>query len=268
VPIPISPRVVYTQNVLKDALCQMRFPPILAISAGDPAEFQDLVRVAYPLYRKDVSQEFPAEFGAVLSQMGVPHPPSELVRHIFSSADKTRSIFITRDFITIQRTSYTRWNDFGREISEAAAAFVRVYRPAFFERIGLRYRNEINRDAIPGMANAPWDRFVRAELAGPLTSDEIRDDVVTHSSRMSLRFERVPSAMIQLDYGVRKSPQTPAPVYYIEADFYVRKRTEIAHADGILDEFHTGAGNLFRWAISSDLHNALGPIPADQSPRG
>ena len=43
-----APRCRYRRSQLREAICQVRFPAILAIGAREPAEFQEAVRAAFP----------------------------------------------------------------------------------------------------------------------------------------------------------------------------------------------------------------------------
>ncbi|MCX6020148.1 MAG: TIGR04255 family protein, partial [Chloroflexi bacterium] len=47
---PDSERVIYGRNPLVEVICQIRFPTILRISEGNLSDFQDKIRIEYPLY--------------------------------------------------------------------------------------------------------------------------------------------------------------------------------------------------------------------------
>ena len=50
---PPSDRVVFEENTIEEVICQLRFPPILAIVSDVPAAFQERVREKYPLYKQE-----------------------------------------------------------------------------------------------------------------------------------------------------------------------------------------------------------------------
>ena len=65
-----------------------------------------------------------------------------------------------------------------------------------------------------------------------------------------------------LQYGLRpESPQLPADRYFIDADISIEQRTEPNASFKLLDHFNRIAGNIFRWAISDTLRNALESEP-------
>ena len=56
---PSIERVIYQNNTLGEVVCQLRFPTILRIEASSPADFQDAIREAYPLFITKKSPELP-----------------------------------------------------------------------------------------------------------------------------------------------------------------------------------------------------------------
>ena len=68
-----------------------------------------------------------------------------------------------------------------------------------------------------------------------------------------------------LNTGILKNPDKPDNnTYLIDFDFYVDVRTEIDDADNTLEELHRLSGRAFRWAISDELHERLGPLTVPQ----
>jgi uncharacterized protein (TIGR04255 family) len=60
------------------------------------------------------------------------------------------------------------------------------YSPAFFNRIGLRYRDVIRRSEL-SLANVPWNELLRPELAGEFHSPLARNTkLATHQLVLSL----------------------------------------------------------------------------------
>jgi uncharacterized protein (TIGR04255 family) len=177
--------------------------------------------------------------------------------HRFIAADSNTSISLTKDFIAIVQSRYTCWEDFRKEIIKAKTAFEHVYKPAFYARIGLRYRNEINKKAI-GLDDIGWSELIRTDLCGPLADQNIRNDIHRVWTQMISSLDEVAGAYYQLQYGIKQHSESDDPVFIIDADFFTQERLnneDIAHA---LDEFNRLDGDLFRWAITQRLHEALG----------
>ena len=145
---PESERVLYKNNPLAEVICQLRFPTILRIRERQLAEFQDKIREDYPIYTaQEPSVEAPQlqkELAAIIEQINIPIPPV-LVTHRFSTKDAHRFISLRDEFIALAETNYERWESFREEIVKAESALRGVYEPAFYSRVGLRYRDIISR---------------------------------------------------------------------------------------------------------------------------
>ncbi len=259
-PIPVSNRVVFTHNVLAGVLCQLRFPPILLIAAGEPVRYQEQVRARYPLYRKDEGLEIPPEIKDVVQRFGIGGALPESLRHAFSTANSARSIYLTRDFLAIEETAYKRWEEFRPEVIVATEALRDVYTPPFFTRIGLRYQDVIDKTKIPSLASVPWHELIKSPLAGFLGVSDLAPDVIATNSQSIFRLESVPNAKVQVQHGLRNL-KDGVQVFYFDSDFFLEAQTEIGNVIRTLDTFHEASGNLFRWAIEDRLSRALGPKP-------
>ena len=251
---PDSERVRYEKDTLVEVICQLRFPQILSIGTKPPDEFQDEVRDQYPSYRKDDSLVAPPELAALFSQLPVA-PPPEATTHYFEDADGRRSISLGANFVAVTAQVYPGWDDFREQIQFAVSALEKVYRPPFYERIGLRYRDSINRVQLD-LAETPWAELLDpamvtlmgADLAIEPGKDQIRADALLH-------LDDPAGSKVRLQHGL--GPDGP-DTYFIDSDFFIEERKELDAVLGILDKFRLEEGNLFRWAIQPALRDALG----------
>lgn len=251
---PPSERVIYDQNPLEEVICQFRFPPILAIGAEAPATFQDALRDDYPLYEAQGTNAPPPELLPLLSQVGVGAPT---VSHHFSTPDHSGMVTLATDFIALTERRYVRWEQFRSEVDRILLALAEVYRPAFYQRIGLRYRDAIDRERL-GLGHVPWGELLTAELAGFFGSPGALSNFVTASrSEAVLALPDPPDAQVLVQAGLGKVGERE--VFIIDADFFIEGRKEKSDGIAILDDFNRDAGNFFRWSISSLLRDALVP---------
>ncbi len=260
-PFPVSERVVYRQNPLVEVICQLRFPPILEISASEPAEFQKLVRGAYPLYSKDSPfSGLPKDVSELVTRFGLPDL-GQPITHKFLTEDSARFISLNRDFLAVTNTRYQRWENFRQQIQMAQQALETVYAPSFYNRVGLRYRNIIDRMALR-LDWEPWSSLVRPALAGVLGAEDVRDNVRSTLTEALINVSDVEGGAVKLQYGlIRLAPsEADRLMYVIDADFYTEKRSGPYDVSEALDRFNRHAGNLFRWAISPRLEEALQPL--------
>ena len=259
-PFPVTPRVVYEHNPLRQVICQLRFPTILEIASAEPSEFQKRLRPRYPLYAFEdpTALGLPKELSGLL--VGLPRPmASELSVHKFLTEDSKRTVSLNRDFLALTETDYRRWEGLRPEIEFAKHAFEGVYKPAFYSRIGLRYQNQIDRAEL-GLGEEPWASLLNPSFLGILGAEAVRGRVQESRSDALVRVEDVSGAFVRLRHGVTRQGPDGGEAYVVDADFYTQEKGVSEHVFEILDTFNRLAGNLFRWAISRRLHDALAPV--------
>ncbi len=66
-----------------------------------------------------------------------------------------------------------------------------------------------------------------------------------------------------LKHGLAQNQESKEIGYLIDGDYYTQEETEpnINATLAILDNFNTYAGQVFRWAITERLHDAMEPEP-------
>ena len=257
-PFPESPRVIYGKNPLVEVICQLRFPTILRIGRDQPADFQERVRQQYPLYAlEDRPAELPKELASILAHVGLPRP-SAGVAHRFETPDSQRLISLCQDFVALTERKYTTWELFRNQMAETENAIRQVYSPAFYSRIGLRYRDVISRSNL-GMPEAKWTDLLQPQILGELGSTEVSDAITSTKTQSVIRLTEIPGAEVSLAHGLVQYGDSRELCYMIDADFYVRGKDDSGEPFGILDTFNRLAGRLFRWAITDALHRTMGP---------
>jgi len=259
-PFPPSDRVIYSKNPLKEVICQLRFPTILEIGSEPPALFQKKIRATYPLYEKEEAH-LPKEIAEILAQFPI-LKPSEGISHKFLTTDSNRFISLAPGFVALTDYKYQRWEQFRRELAFAQTSLEEVYQPAFYSRIGLRYKDVIDKEEI-GLSNEPWDSLLNSPLIGLLGAPNIGSQVRTIQTEASIKIDEVLGGFATLRHGLGLLPQSEKPVYVIDVDLYTNERSRSNDIPSILDRFNRIAGNLFRWAISPKLHQALEPRAID-----
>jgi uncharacterized protein (TIGR04255 family) len=269
-PFPDSPRVVYRKNPLNQVICQLRFPPILRIDSEVPADYQEMIRYQYPLFKQQVVQP----------DMLPPLPPQEVIQALpqaiketffhtgktaydFISEDEVWVVRLTRDFLALTCNKYERWEQFREHLVKPLEALLDLYEPAFFSRIGLRYQNVIRR-SILNLQDVAWADLLSSYIAGELASPEIAESALETSHTVVIRLtdER---GLVRIQHGlvsVEENGQTESG-YLIDNDFFITQKiqTEIGNVWNILDQFKLRARRLFRWCIADQLHKAMEPQP-------
>ena len=262
-PFPPTDRVIFRNNPLREVICQLRFPTILAIKAETTAAMQDRLREVYPLYRMS-TPEFGADVPKELTEVIGRLVPEVSRPHFFETESKARLVSLNTDFLALTERDYKRWEMYLEEFRKVKAAFEEGYRPAFYNRIGLRYQDLIDREEL-GLKDERWDKLVNPVLAGVLSDPAVEGDVIETSSTSAFAISGVPEGRARVQYGLvsRDVDGASRKVFAIDSDFYSNGRFSLEGVENVLAIFSRTAGDLFRWAIQPGLREALQPEPVD-----
>ncbi len=254
-----GPRCIYRSNQLADVICQLRFPEILTIEANLPAVFQEAIRDTFPQYTSRKELPAPKLTGAPGSLNLQKQEP--VTNYQFSSADNLWRVNLTSRFISLACSQYTCWEDFAKQLDKPLAAFIQIYKPAYFERVGLRYLNFISRRELD-LEGVPFSALFQPCYLGVLAEEDIMESNVLRSgvdTEVNLRGGC--RAKIHAGPGVVKRNGNPDPEvkFIFDQDLYMAGKVPVNVSAGALETLHRQAGSLFRGAITSTLHNALDP---------
>ena len=252
-------RCIYHRSPLVEVICQLRFPEILSIEAKLPADFQDAIRTEFPIYTRRQDNLPPKITGAPgnLSVSG----QQTVTNHQFASADGTWRVNLTSKFISLTCNRYTRWEDFAKMLDKPLAAFIRIYQPAFYERVGLRYLNIISRTQYE-LTDLPFRELFNPCYLGPLSEEDINE---TSSTRCSIDCDLGlrGGCRVKIHAGpgmVKRNGQEDKEVKFIfDQDLYMPGQVPINLAAGALQTLHSQAFAIFRGAIQETLHEAFQP---------
>ncbi|MGE0134837.1 MAG: TIGR04255 family protein [Dehalococcoidia bacterium] len=270
VAFPVAERVIYERNPLAEVICQLRFSPILEIEVQPPAEFQRRIRLDYPEYAVNQRAEFPvadlppdlARALNAVAQGIIDHKTA----HNFVSSDGFWTVALTKDFVALSTKKYYRWEEFRRRLDLIIDA-LGVYEVPYFTRIGLRYRDAINRTSL-GIPNTSWGELLQPYIAGELVASELADSAIVEMRRLS-RMKLDNQLQVALQHGLARHDEkddSGESIFLFDADLFTEERIDASDRTKVLellDSANAHARNLFRWAITDRLHSALGPRAVD-----
>jgi len=254
-------KFIYEKQQIIEVICQLRFPTILSIDAEAPAAFQDTVRERFPRY--EVKEE------ALPTREGM----KKQKNHAFISEDGSYKLSLTQNFIALSTMRYKSWEDFAAWLDEPLANFINVYKPAYFERIGLRYLNGISRETL-GLTGRRWNDLIQSRWLGVLDDEDVDEDSVLKcgtdaemklDSGCSVKIHAGPGFVkraIRTPKGIQQL-QEPKPRFIFDQDLYSAGKLRFPDAAGVLDTLHDHADRLFSEAITDVLHEALEPVIVD-----
>lgn len=243
-------RCIYRRNQLGEVICQFRFPEIRAIHSGIPEAFQEAIREDYPMYNP-LQVPAPGKPGVSQSQKN----------HQFTARDGVWRVNLSGSFLSLSTNRYTRWEDFAAKLDKPLTEFIRIYRPAYFERVGLRYMNFISRRDL-NLMHAPFSALIAPAYLGILGDPEAVETAAARSTTdADIAIHGGCRAKLHAGPGmVRRTGQTdPEPKFILDMDLYMPGKLELPHCVGALNTLHAQAYPLFRDAITDTLHEAMEP---------
>lgn len=248
-------RCIYRASPAAEVICQLRFPEILAVTAADPVEFQEAIREAFPVFVRKQEMPMPKLSGTTI-QKGTP-----VTNFQFSSADGVWRVNLTNKFISLACTRYSCWETFARHLDQPLAAFIRIYKPAYFERVGLRYVNFLSRQRL-GLEGIPFRELIAPAYLGPLALEDVAEASASRCTvDCDIALRGGCRAKIHAGPGlVQRNGIADKEVKFIfDQDLYMTGQLQLNLAAGALHTLHAQAFSLFRGAITQRLHEAMGP---------
>ena len=255
-----EPRITYRKNQLGEVICQLRFPEILAIGAKPPVDFQEAIRADYPQYSSRMESPAP-KLAGVPGKLSLQNQPAT-INYQFVSADGIWRVNLTQKFISLACVRYTTWEEFAAKLDKPLAAFIRIYKPAYFERIGLRYVNFISRKAL-NLEGTPFRELIAQKYLGILSDEQVMEPNVGRSG-VDAEFALRGGCRVKLHAGpgqVHRAGKTDGEVKFIfDQDLYMPGKVAPNLSAPALQTLHALAWSLFRDAITEELHDAMEPI--------
>lgn len=252
-------RCIYGKNQLAEVICQLRFPEILTIAANLPVDFQEAIRDQFPQYTARKEQPAPRVTG-VPGHMTLENQ-QPVTNYQFMTADGVWRVNLTSKFISLACTRYTTWEDFARMLDKPLAAFIQVYKPAYFERIGLRYVNAVSRKNLD-IPQIPFRELFHSRYLGILSDEQVPE---TSTARCSVDVELAVRggcrAKIHAGPGMikRGNEKDPEVRFILDQDLFMPGKVPVNLSTAALQTLHTQCWSIFRDAITDTLHEAMEP---------
>ena len=251
----------YGRNPILEVVCQYRFPTILKIESESPAAFQDAIRDKFPRYECRREQPAP-RLTLQPGQMPKAEQLPAVNNHCFSSLDGTARVNLTRDFIALTVQKYDRWENFAGLLDKVLCEFIKLYAPAAFDRIGLRYVNAVSRKAL-GLEEMAWRELIHQRYLGAL-ADEIVSETAFSRCSQDLEMALPGGCRLKLHAGpglVRRGSDEgdQETKFVLDLDISMTGNLPVSAAAGALSTLHAHSGSIFENAITDTLRDAMEP---------
>jgi uncharacterized protein (TIGR04255 family) len=263
-------RVQYNHNPLAEVICQVRFPYAPSLSDAIPESIlSSLAALGYT--ERSEEQVFSISI-AIPPQAQAETPlnrqPTSKIFHL-ATASEAFKVSICADFVALSCNKYLSWEDFRPRFIAAYKVVRDAINPAFPVRIGLRYKDVIEREPL-GLDGVAWSELIKPFLLGPLGACALSDDksnsedsVAAFVTQATLRLDECD---LVLQSALLRSAEGDRTAFLIDSDFFADNNDPECYKEdeqllALLGHLHNHAGSLFRRGITETLHAALGPRP-------
>ena len=253
------PRTHYEKTLAHEVICQLRFPPILSINNVEPADFQERIREDFPQYARKQDVLPPQIVN------GKPEPQPPVTNYHFLSQDGRWKLNLTKDFIALSTLSYPGWEEFARMLDKPLAAFIQLYKPAYFQRVGLRYLNIVSRTALD-LEDVSWRELFTPAYLGPMAEADLAEDrVVNCACDTQFKLDSSCTAKIHAGIGrlktnIPNAPQDPEVKFILDMDLSMSGNTPCGLAAPALETLHGHSTRIFEGAVTDTLRQAMGRV--------
>lgn len=257
------PRTHYGKAPAHEVICQLRFPTILTINSVEPADFQEAIRDVFPQYARRQDVPAPRITGAGGPNMQVERQ-APITNYHFLSADGRWKLNLTKDFIALSTLGYSGWEDFAHHLDKALAAFIQIYKPAYFQRVGLRYVNLFSRARL-GLEDVSWAELFTPAYTGALAEPDLREeDCLAFGTDLQLKLDsscraKIHAGLARIQNKAPNAPQDNELKFVLDMDLSMSGNVPCTMAAGALETLHIHGGRLFEGAVTDRLREAMEP---------
>ena len=249
-------RIIYSNNPLLEVVLQLRFPTILIIGTEVPDKFQEAIREDYPSFRSGITSENTVMLNInPINGMMPPAIQSQQTKvYSFISSDETYKIDLTNSSISVSTRRYVSWDDFVQHLKKPIDEFIKLYKPAFFERIGLRYIDGLSKQKLKS-ENKGWNDLVNSNWLGILSDQEEKNIRLSKSQAEFYLDNKEVLARINAYLG--KIINQSENMFFIDCDVIKIKQSQINDYEDVIQKLHRYSWDIFDSLITDTTKEAM-----------
>lgn len=242
----------YKTNFLTNVIFRVDFPKILELSEKAPSEFQKKINDTFPILEEIKAHRL--DFEVKSSEEDISLKQEKATAWQFSNKEKTKKIFLDPEFVYIEYTKYTSFEEFFTDIKFVFGTFTDLYPIKIAKRIGLRYINQIK---IPAGDPFKWSGLIHENLLSTTEFVTKKDNIVRSMHLLQLR-EETNNLLFQFGFFNSEYPNPIArKEFALDYDCSTDKETEISEIYAKANEFHKLIGNHFEKSILEGLRTMM-----------
>lgn len=252
--LPTPHPVVFERSPLSLVVCQLRFENLGEVERHFD-ELREKFAERYPLSQRLQSSEVQVGPG------GANAVTTNGLR--FASVASDWTLTLMPEFCSVETTAYTDWGDFETRLREALTTLIETVRPRVETRLGLRYVNQLQVDAVKKASD--WTKFLHPAVVCALSEDAPLSQAALTVHQM-LQLDLGDDARLNFRHGLPGEAllgDNNPLMYLLDFDCYrQREAAQVLDLDDVLaqaDRFNTAITSLFQWCLLKSLWEELNP---------
>ncbi|SIS99419.1 MAG: TIGR04255 family protein [Thalassolituus maritimus] len=251
-----SPRTILPKNPLVEVVTQVAF-----VSEADDFEsgekvlrLHNCIKEFFPLFKKAKS----VSLNLNTDEQSV----SQIERPIyeFSSFDESARVVVEADSMVLVLKKYESWEVLFQYIEAAYEAVKTTYTERLIRRVGLRYKNVIQRSILQGVDDdADWTSLLRESLISVQDDPDLRSIILSAGGSFTLSMDELcRNAKMNANYGIVKHAQSGESCFMIDSDYFIEGVQNYDSAKQFLGKANVKARDFFHWCITPALLKEFG----------
>jgi uncharacterized protein (TIGR04255 family) len=257
-PFPNKKRVKFNNNPLIEVVCQLTFSQKLYCKnssfENDASSIHDELKSQLPFFTK--AKNVSIEIGP--NNQDVKQNEVEVFE--YSSQDQTSKIVLSPESVALVTTEYKGWESFLELLNFVVLKLEKYPETKTYKRIGLRYKDVIERSSLGLSTSEPWHELLNDKLTCLLQNDDIAKQIQGLQSNFTMNLPDIDEqSRMNSTYGIVSNAGTKEICFMIDSDFYVDGEINNDGSKRYLDAFNVKSRNFFQWCIKDKLYKALQP---------
>jgi uncharacterized protein (TIGR04255 family) len=244
--LPKVEPVTYQRNLIKQVVCELRFPTVYGLVRGKPPlSLASALRKSFP------------EHGTLDGLNVGPGGVAQDFAFAFKDKKKRTSVTFRPAALNIETTAYHSFEELLDTVLLVANAAKETIDSEFFTRVGLRYIN-----GLP-FQQVEIGEWVNTELVAPLAHKSLGIPVEFNGRAVVA----VDGGGFILQHGLGKDDDSKTEQYVLDFDVW-REDVPWPDLQTELQELHEAESRLFHWSIGRAALAYMGPAkPKPQRPK-
>ncbi|MCX5709659.1 MAG: TIGR04255 family protein [Candidatus Omnitrophica bacterium] len=249
--MPKPKKIIYKKNFLTNVICRIDFAPIAEHALKQNADnFTAKVSGVFP--KREVNNL--VEYKATVNKAQMIDERKEYPIYIFFDENKTKKISLTFNHISIEFFKYQHFTEFDTITKKVIASFIELYKPSKYNRLGLRYINQIRLETGNPFE---WGRHIDSSLTYVVNKFlDNKEDVSRAMSQVVINHD---DYKVNFTYGFINS-EFPAKIrrkeFILDFDFFTQDFNE-SNVFDCIERFNDEADGLFEKSIKDGLREIM-----------